>query len=336
MLTQNKIENPDKLPEISIIMPTYNRANLISRAIKSVLNQTFKNIELIIVDDASTDNTEDVVRSFNDKRIIYIKHRENRKPPAALNTALDAVKGKYMMALMDDDEFTSDAAQTIVDKFAELSPKGIKILWFDCIDAETREYSGSGIRKEGYVPYEDNLCDKISGDYLCVLDTQLIDNNRFGEAFWNMPSLFTLKFYRNNKVYYTPKTLEIAYRNHGQDRISKPASSFSHIESIVLQEKFFMKEYGQEVKHFCPDFYGRKLAVLGMYQILNNEKKEGRKNILESFKFHFSPANYYLFILSFILNSNQLKNVCVSFFRMKGRITGILGKFVKPIIHSNV
>jgi len=65
---------------VSVIIPTYNRANLLPRAIKSVLNQTFKDFELIIVDDGSTDNTEEVIKEFQrkDERIKYIKYDKNK------------------------------------------------------------------------------------------------------------------------------------------------------------------------------------------------------------------------------------------------------------------
>lgn len=317
MIAQNKIENSNKLPKISVILPTYNRASLLPRAIKSVLNQTFKDIELIIVNDASTDNTDEVVKSFNDERIVYIKHKENKRPFAAMNTGFDMMRGEYVIGLMDDDEFLPDALETISNKFDELSPKGNKILWFDCIDAETGKYSGSGTRKEGYIPYEDILCNKITGDYINAMDSSVVADTRFDETLWNMPSTLCLKWYRKNKVFYIPKVLVKAYRNHKQDRISRPESSFAHMSSIILQEKFFLKEYGEEAKNLCGNFYGQKRASLGMYQILNNEKKEGRKNILESFKFHFSSAHCFIFIFSFILNSNQLKYICLSFFKIR-------------------
>ena len=335
MTLENSIENSDISPKISIIIPTYNRASLLPRVVKSVLNQAFKNIELIIVNDASTDTTDEVVESFNDKRIVYIKHKENKGPSAAMNTGFDAVRGKYVISIMDDDEFLPGAFQTIVEKFYELSPKGIKVLWFDSIDAETGKYSGSGIRKEGYVSYEDILCNKITGDYFPAIDSLVIGNHRFDQTLWNMPSLFSLKLYRNNKVFYIPRVLAKSYRNHGQDRISKPESSFAHISSILLQEKTFLKEYGEEVKTLCPSFYGRKLASLGMYQMLNNGKKEGRKSILASFTYHFSLAHSFILILSFILNSNQLKYACLIFFKIQERITNLSGKFSKHIIHSN-
>ena len=65
-------------PTVSIIIPTYNRKLLIGRSIRSVLNQTYRDFELIIVDDASTDNTEEVVSSFNDERIKYVRHEKNK------------------------------------------------------------------------------------------------------------------------------------------------------------------------------------------------------------------------------------------------------------------
>ena len=57
-------------PKVSVIIPTYNRANIIGKAIKSVLNQTYQNFEIVVIDDSPNDKTEKVVKSFNDKRII--------------------------------------------------------------------------------------------------------------------------------------------------------------------------------------------------------------------------------------------------------------------------
>ena len=58
---------------VSVIIPTYNRAYCINKSIQSVLDQTYKNIELLVIDDCSDDNTEEVIKQFNDNRIRYIK-----------------------------------------------------------------------------------------------------------------------------------------------------------------------------------------------------------------------------------------------------------------------
>ena len=65
-------------PLISVIIPTYNREKTILRSVMSVLNQTYKNLELIVVDDCSTDNTIDILKKIKDNRLIILKHYENR------------------------------------------------------------------------------------------------------------------------------------------------------------------------------------------------------------------------------------------------------------------
>jgi len=92
-------------PTVTVIISTYNRANLLGRAIKSVLNQTFADFELIVVDDASTDNTEEVVRAFTDPRIRFIRHEQNQGVSAVRNTGLKAALGDYVAFLDSDDEW---------------------------------------------------------------------------------------------------------------------------------------------------------------------------------------------------------------------------------------
>lgn len=89
-------------PFFSIIIPTYNRANILPRAIQSVLDQEFTDWELIIVDDGSVDDTKTVIASFLDKRIRYY-WQENRELNGARNTGIRLAKGQYLAFLDDDD-----------------------------------------------------------------------------------------------------------------------------------------------------------------------------------------------------------------------------------------
>jgi glycosyltransferase involved in cell wall biosynthesis len=103
-------------PVVSIIMPTFNRAGYIERAIKSVLNQTFTRWELIVTDDGSADNTFNIVDSFINKyeTIRYLKHT-NRKTPLATNAGMLASCGDFIAFLGSDDEYKPQFLHQRVD-----------------------------------------------------------------------------------------------------------------------------------------------------------------------------------------------------------------------------
>ena len=88
---------------VSIVMPSYNTAKFISVAIESVLMQTYQNWELLIVDDCSTDNTDEVVSKYDDRRIIYLKNEKNSGAAFSRNKALKRAKGKWIAFLDSDD-----------------------------------------------------------------------------------------------------------------------------------------------------------------------------------------------------------------------------------------
>jgi cellulose synthase/poly-beta-1,6-N-acetylglucosamine synthase-like glycosyltransferase len=95
-------------PRTSVIIPTYNRAGVIGRAIQSVLAQSFHDWELFVVDDGSSDNTESVVASFDDARIQFIRHPYNRGKSAARNTGIGRARGDWISFLDSDDEWEPD------------------------------------------------------------------------------------------------------------------------------------------------------------------------------------------------------------------------------------
>jgi glycosyltransferase involved in cell wall biosynthesis len=87
----------------------------LQRAIASVLRQTYEHLEVIVVDDASTDDTRKVVESFHDHRIRYVRHTTNRGGSAARNTGVDAATGQYIAFLDDDDEWLPEKTQKQLD-----------------------------------------------------------------------------------------------------------------------------------------------------------------------------------------------------------------------------
>lgn len=95
-------------PVVSVIIPTYNRETLIARSIQSVLNQSYQNFEVIVIDDDSTDGTKGIVESFSDKRIRYIQIENNRGAGAARNIGIQRSKGKFIAFQDSDDEWLSE------------------------------------------------------------------------------------------------------------------------------------------------------------------------------------------------------------------------------------
>ena len=93
---------------VSIIMPSYNTAKYIGDSIRSVLAQTYTNWELIIVDDCSTDNSDEIVAQFKDSRITYVKNERNSGAAISRNRALKMAKGKWIAFLDSDDLWTPD------------------------------------------------------------------------------------------------------------------------------------------------------------------------------------------------------------------------------------
>ncbi len=89
-------------PRVNILIPAYNRADFLPEAMQSALAQTFRDLEVIVVDDGSTDDTPAVVRAITDPRLIYIR-QENRGVSSALNTAWRAARGEYVALLGSDD-----------------------------------------------------------------------------------------------------------------------------------------------------------------------------------------------------------------------------------------
>lgn len=90
-------------PLVSVVIPTYNRAHIIGRTIDSVIQQSYKNLEIIIVDDGSKDNTEEVINNIKDPRIRYIRNETNQGASITRNNGVAAANGEYVAFLDSDD-----------------------------------------------------------------------------------------------------------------------------------------------------------------------------------------------------------------------------------------
>jgi len=126
------------MPAVSVIIPTFNRADLLPKAVRSVLAQTYQDLEIVVIDDASADCTTSVVQRMNDPRIRYVRHERNRGIAAARNTGVANATGRFLAFLDDDDEWLPRKLELQVGILAG-SPRSIGAVYsaFEQVDMAT-------------------------------------------------------------------------------------------------------------------------------------------------------------------------------------------------------
>lgn len=112
-----------KLPVVSVVIPVYNRAHLLHRALDSVVAQTFKDIEILVIDDCSRDDPYSVIKAYNDARIKYVRQDVNQGVAAARNRGLREAKGAFIAFLDDDDEWFPEKITKQVEVFLQSPPE---------------------------------------------------------------------------------------------------------------------------------------------------------------------------------------------------------------------
>lgn len=151
-------------PKISVVLPTYNGEKYISESIESILNQSFRDWELIIVDDCSTDNTFQIVETYakQDARIRVIRNTSNQKLPGALNIGFAEAAGTYLTWTSDDNRYLKDAFYVMaeyLDAHKEDSMVCTNMLFFDDSWTLIREH-------EGYSEEKMSLEDVVGASFL--------------------------------------------------------------------------------------------------------------------------------------------------------------------------
>jgi len=159
-------------PLVSIVLPTYKRAHLLAQAMRSVLDQTYAHLELIVVDDNSPDDTASVVRSFDDPRIRYVKNDPNLKLPRALNRGFAMARGNYLTWTSDDNLLAPAAIERMVGVLAGGD--------CDLVYADYWLFSEEDANGRPIAPQHDRLPDTL----------QLDNGNHIGACF-----LYTRKLY---------------------------------------------------------------------------------------------------------------------------------------------
>ena len=111
-------------PFVTVVIPVYNREGKVGSAIKSVLNQSYDDFELIVVDDASRDDSVKVVKSFDDSRLRTVVHSENKGGSAARNSGIDAAKGEWVAFLDSDDIWMENKLERSIEELDSVERRG--------------------------------------------------------------------------------------------------------------------------------------------------------------------------------------------------------------------
>ena len=130
---------------VSVVMPAYNRGYIIAESIASVLRQTYRDFELIIIDDGSQDDTRQVVSRFTDPRIRYLRHEQNRGCSAAYNTGLAQAAGQFVAILDSDDLWKPERLAKALD-FLYRHPE-TDVVFTDFEKLSASEFTPSHVRR---------------------------------------------------------------------------------------------------------------------------------------------------------------------------------------------
>lgn len=295
-------------PLVSVIIPTYKRSETLPRAIDSVLNQTYKNLEIIVVDDNNpNDNyrkkTEQIMVNYQKlNNIHYIKHLENKNGAAARNTGISISKGKYIAFLDDDDEFLSDKIENQVNAMGNLdSCYGACYTGYKKMKANGKWEYGAETR-QGDVLVE-TLMRSLSiygGSNLLVKSELTKQVNGFDESFTRNQDLeFLAKIAKVSKLAYVDSCSLIM---HYDSRVS--TFSPEHMENI---DKLYLKKFQHFIEELDKKDQKRvyKMILLDRFRLLIANRR-----LLEAFKFCLTQkinpillTKYVIYILHRILTN---------------------------------
>jgi len=204
----------------SFIVPTYNRAKIVVNTLDSVLKQKYKNYEIIVVDDASTDNTREVISKYIETNscIKYLLLDKNSGANIAKNTGSKYASGEYLIFLDSDDKLIDSDSLSLINE-ENLSFDYPKILMFACKNLDNA-LTINNINFTGLVGYKEYFKDMFKGEYLPVVNRELFYNNMFFEDINGGEGITWKRLSIKASHIYISSTVVRLYDNTGIDRLS--------------------------------------------------------------------------------------------------------------------
>jgi glycosyltransferase involved in cell wall biosynthesis len=228
------------LPQVSVIIPAYNRAKILPRAINSILSQTFQDFEIIVVDDCSKDNTDEVVRQYDDPRIRYTKHIQNKGGSAARNTGIKEARGEFIAFLDSDDEWLPNKLDKQINRFNQINGDcGLIYTYLEIVDREGNFLKNHCVDSDGEVLKDLLVANFIASTSSIIVKKKYMD--QIGGFDTEMKSCQDWDLYirlsQVCQIFCIPEPLTKHYVDESANRISNDKSSVikGHLR---IQEKF--------------------------------------------------------------------------------------------------
>ena len=291
--------------KISVIVPTHNRAHFLGKAIDSVLSQTYENFEIIIIDDNSKDNTTDLLESYNDKRIKYVKNNENRGCGRARNQGIELARGDYITFLDSDDELFSTKFEKQLEKF-HLLPSAFGLIYCGfCYASGKTGKIVKYISPELYGDVYNNLLERN----LFPIHAPIVKRECFQRCGMLDPTLpacedwdIWIRIARYYEFAFVPDILA-KYNIHGEQKSTE-------MESVIMARERIVEKYRSELNK-RPSLLAKHLKEIASLYCLNNNPAEGRKYFIASIRSH--PLNYHSYLhLGLSLFSTRVHHKIIS------------------------
>lgn len=274
-------------PDISIIVPIYNAEKYLNKCIKSLINQSKKELEFILVNDGSTDSSEEIVKSYKDKRIKYFKNK-NQGIGKTRNFGIEKATGKYIMFLDSDDYLGTNACKELFEK-AEKESLDLVINNFYRIEEETEK------QEEVIIPKFENTCLKDKPDLL--LKVNLAPWNKLYKT--DLLKKNKIKFVEDLKYEDAPFVIEALDKAKKIGQINKSLNYYvihKNSETTVRDEKIFdiikivdkIRKYFAKRKEFTETVDKLTVRILTNYTIQQRvqiDKEVGMNFIDQAFQY---------------------------------------------------
>ena len=303
------------MPKVSVIIPTYNRADLMREAVESVLVQTYKDFEIIVVDDGSTDNTGDILSGLEDPRLRMIR-QENQGQGLARNTGILAAAGQYIAFLDSDDLWESKKLEKQITLFDE--DEKLEWVYSDAyaFDDTTREklftFSRKSRQYEGYIAHKLFMHDFIATSTVMVRQRVFEKMGLFSDLSKAQDWEMWLRVAARHYIRKAPSALT-GYRIH-KDMITQEQNPiFKHQCHVEVLERAI---------RFAPEVYEplHKRAIAsqcvntGQRLLARGNLKQARKFFINGICYSFSSVNAYVLLATTFLG-NKIVNILMRIYK---------------------